>query len=431
MRNRFAALAAIVALSGGAWLFAQGFPPNARLAAVDVAGVERLDKATLIDATGLRPGASITLADLDAAAARLGQTGLVSEVSYRYTYRGADVTVTFTVAEARLGWPVVFDSFPWFTDQELTRAVAQRLPGFDGRLPDTSDAIDRATEALAEQLKLRGLAGQVGYFPLASPGATGGQHLFRVEGIQIPVCSIEFSGVQPSLATRVREAGKPLLGRQLSRTEAASFLSATIRPIYDELGYLRARVLSATASIGRDAACTPDVVVSAEVQEGLRYTWNGATWSGNPSIASAGLDPLLQFKTGEVANGLKLAARLREVVHAYGRLGYLDAAVDPVPRFDDAAMAASFEMKVTEGAQYHMGSVTVAGAPPETAKRIESRWRLPAGAVFDHDYPTRFLSDLMSADRGLFAGLGKAAVTRHPDPATRIVNVIVSFTPSR
>lgn len=418
-----------VAGPGSAW--AQGLPPGARLVGVDVVGAQRVEKAAVVQATGLRLGAGITLAGLEAAADRVARTGIATAVSFSYGYRGADVTVTFTLVEARLGLPVIFENFPWFTDQDLTRAVAQAVPGFDGRLPETDAAIDRVSEALAERLAAKGVPGRVQYFPYVDAVRGGRAHLFKVDGVALPVCALAFAGVQPALESRVQEACKALVGRELARSSAANFLTATLGPMYRQLGYLRAQVLGTAAAIGSVPACSSGVVLSATVAEGLQYSWKGARWAGNQGLATAELDALLGFKVGDVADGAKLDARLNAVMREYGRRGFLDATTAPVPRFDDAARTVTYELSVSEGAQFRMGALTVVGVPDGAVKKVQRHWALAPGAVFDADYPAKFWPALVSADRELASTLGTPQVKRQRDDAVHVMNVTLTFAAPR
>jgi outer membrane protein assembly factor BamA len=429
MKPRVVALvAALLTSIGGSAAWPQELPPHSRLASVDVIGAERVGKPAVIEVTGLHVGAGITLADLQAASDRIAKTGLVSGVSFRYNYRGTDVAVTFTIVEARLGLPVLFDNFPWFTDEELTRAVAAKLPGFNGRLPETNEAMDRVTEALAERLKTQGVRGGVQNIEFLDMAHGNRVHLFKVEGVPLPVCALAFPGVQPSLENQVQQACKALVGRELSRNSSASFLAATLVPIYRERGYLRAQLLETAATLGSASTCASGVVLSATVKEGLQYSWKGAQWVGNEAMTTADLDALLSFAVGDVANGVKLDGKLRDVAREYGRRGFIDARTRPVPQFDDAARTVTYEMSVTEGAQFRMGVLNVVGVPDGGAKKIRSHWALAPGAVFDAEYPAKFWSELRSSERELLATLGTVQWTNERDDAARRVDVTFSFT---
>src|SRR4051812_34022469 len=80
-----------------------------RLSSVEVKGLQRYNKEQAIAASGLQIGQRIDIAALDAAAQRLADSGLFTNLSYRLHTEGDEATVTFEVEEAKgTGVPVVF-----------------------------------------------------------------------------------------------------------------------------------------------------------------------------------------------------------------------------------------------------------------------------------------------------------------------------------
>jgi outer membrane protein assembly factor BamA len=406
----------------------QDLPAGMRLSAIEVVGAKRLAHADIVSRLGLTIGRPIGLPDLEAAAERLSKTGLVSEVTFRYTYRGSDLTAVFTIVEAAVDASVLFDNFAWFTDQELTKAVADRLPGFDGRVSNTNEAIDQVTGALSGLLKARNLPGNVECFPYLDTTTGSRARLFKVTGVSLPICTVEFVGVQPALEARIDSVARPLIGRDYSRSGSMSFLTSTLRPIYRNLGYLRARVVAAGGRMGTAGSpCSAGVSLSATVEEGVSYAWRGARWTGNTAIASAELDGRLRFKDGEVADGSKLDAGLAAIARDYGRKGYIGLQTSPVPVFDDAARTVTFDISVNEGDHYRMGTLLLPGLEEELANRIRSHWKLKAGEVFDAEYPSEFMKDLLSSEPALRAIGGSAKISTTPGRVPRTVDVTLTI----
>jgi outer membrane protein insertion porin family len=129
------------------------------------------------------------------------------------------------------------------------------------------------------------------------------------------------------------------------------------------------------------------------VDEGAKYSWAGAEWSGNQVLPVKELDDALAMKAGEVANGKTFDKGLSEVRQAYSKHGYIQVSIDPTPEFDEAAAKVSFKIAVNEGPQYHMGAVDFKGFSADDAFILGKRWGLRSGEVYDRSYADRFLKE--------------------------------------
>jgi hypothetical protein len=407
---------------------AQGLPPQTRLVAVDVVGLQRLAKADVVAALGLKIGASITVADLEAAAERLAKSGVVSEVSFRYAFRGPELTATYTVVEARARTVVVFDNFPWFTDDELIEAVGARVPGFAGWASDSSQGVDEIARALSGILEARALPGKVEYFPHLDAATGTTSHLFKVTGVSLPICALDFRGVEGGLDGGVRRESAPLLSREYSRNGSFEFLRAALTPFYRRRGHLQVKVLGVSGRVGvKGSTCQGGVALTASVAEGLTYAWKGANWTGNQAVITADLDKLLGMKAGAPADGVQFDDGLKAAARAYGRVGHLLVSLRPAPRFDDPGRTVTFDVAVDEGPQFVMGAFSVQGAPDEAVRRLRELWKLKAGDVYDEDYPTRFVAEVGKSEGPFLPRLGRLNISTAPNVSARTVDVTFVF----
>jgi hypothetical protein len=332
------------------------------------------------------------------------------------------------VEEARAETPVVFDNFPWFTNEEIVSAVAKAVPGFTTHISDNAEGIDRITAALDQMLRARKMPGKVEYIPYLDTRNGTHAHLFKVTGVSAPICDVTFSGVQSALLAQVRDAVAPLLRRNYSRIGSTDFLQGTLVPFYRRLGHLRVRLPAIRARIGEAGAkCAGGVVVAVPVEEGAVYWWKGAVWAGAQALSARELDGALGMRDGEVADGAKIDRGIRAVISAYGRKGYLAARSAPTPQFDDMAHTVVFAIALAEGPQFRMGELTIAGVPASTSARLKERWKLRPGDVYDAGYATDFMSDLRKSDPQLLAGLGPMRMSVKQDAATRTVQVTLAF----
>jgi hypothetical protein len=138
------------------------------------------------------------------------------------------------------------------------------------------------------------------------------------------------------------------------------------------------------------------------------------------------------MKTGEVADGTKIDAGLKEVRRAYGQKGYLVVRIKESSQFDDSAHWVSYQFAVSEGSQYHMGALVINGLAPDLTQNLKESWTLQSGAVFDESYfedfrlnaLPRFIGTQMQ--RSLTFRATAQSVTR-PDPQKLTVDVIITF----
>jgi outer membrane protein assembly factor BamA len=365
-------------------IFAQA---GRKIAAIETEGLQALTTATVIATSGLKVGDAFSVEAVDAAAERLLSSGLFKRVAYRTRSAGSDVTITFQLEEAKgQSSPVVFDNFIWFSDEELAAAIAREVPSFNGSAPDIGNTNEAIKKALQNLLAQRKLPGQVEY------NLTEHEHLFRVEGVPMKICTLHFPGAQSVSEEKLIQATRSQMDTDYSRQTTKAFPMYGLYPIYWELGHLRASFGAPVAKPETGAGCE-GVDLTIPVNEGVKYSFEKAEWSGNQALSVKELDDALGMKVGEVANGKKFDKALHEIHNAYGKSGHIQAKLDVTPQFDDAASKVTFKIAVNEGPQYRMGTVEFKGFSADDAFILGKRWGLKSGEVYDQTYITRFFRD--------------------------------------
>ena len=403
-----------------------------RLAKVDVVGLRQMKPEQFIEASGLQVGQQVDVPTLDAAAQRLLDTGLFAKLSYRYRLTGAGAVVTFEVEEVQTkSLPVVFDNFIWFSRDELLTAVRRELPNFDGTAPDTQGATTSITKALTDLLAARHIAGQVEYTLGTDEGGAHPRHVFTVKGVRVPVCKMHFPGATDVSEQELIKNSQPLFEMDYSQENVAAFAAGNLVPLYRQRGHLRATFAAPSAAAVDASApdnCKGGADVTVPVTEGLVYLWDKAEWTDAGALAAPELDAALNMKAGETANGLKIDQGWQAVRRAYGRKGYLDARVKPVATFDDEQKRVSYVVKIAEGAQYHMGTFSVAGLAEADAARVRAAWQLAPGAVYDGDYLAEFMKKLPALHiQGLGTKFKQTGADIKPDRQKQTVDVTLTF----
>jgi outer membrane protein assembly factor BamA len=402
---------------------------TSRLDAIEVHGSSRFASEQIAAAAGLRAGAAVTREDLQAAADRLAKLGPFSTVEYRFSTAEAGVKVDYQVTDAPLV-TVSFDNFPWFTDEELNSAIKGTVTLFDGMAPTRGAILDEMSTALARFLSTRGIHANV-LHTLITPPARGQRTLqFRVDGTESTVAGLEFSDALANGDRAIQQRLSDIVGKPFSRSAIELFEFEQVRPVYLSHAFLRVHFGGPSPRVtAKASASVPgQVVVTAPVDPGPSYTWNGVTWSGNSALSASDLENLVELKPGDPANGTKIEAAWQGVRHAYGQRGYLDVNVDPVPQFDESAKRVAYAVVVTEGPQYHMGNLVLTGLSLEGERRIRAGWKIAPGATFDQTVYDQFLdTGIKQAFAGLSVHYDRIGRFLQEDSKAGRVDVLIDF----
>src|SRR5262245_25952366 len=403
---------------------AQEPPPNAkwRLTTIVFEGLKSQPPEKMIDACGLKVGQTIDFEMVKAAAQRLSQTGLFKKVAYRYRYSSTQIELTFELEENTTGKKLChFDNFIWFSDKELADAIKRDMPDFDGSIVVSDFVGEEIKKSLARLLAEKKIAGEVVYELDEFFSYT-----FRVKGANLAICDFQFAGAQDELKKPLLETLKPLFKTEYSKSDAGLFVKAALIPIYTQRGYLKAAFQPAQPSLSASGACANAVVVTLPVAEGVQYHWDDPVWSGIQAYSAQELNAALILKPGDVADSMKIAKGWGEISGVYGKKGYLRVGLKLDPVFDDARRLVTYRVALTEGSQYRMGQVTIAGLPEDDARMVKDAWELKAGDIFSTSYTNVFINKVARAGLIKLQGVRTAQELKRDDQRLT-VDVVVKF----
>lgn len=356
---------------------------SASLREVRIEGQKHLSEAQIVAITGLTVGSEIARADLQAGADKLVQTGLFDKVSYKFETR-TGVIVTYQVQES----PRVlayFDNIPWFADSELADAIRKKLPYFDGTLPEGGGAVDQAADAIKELIASHGVQATLHHEVTGNPDSDGKIQMFRVEGPSLRIEKLEFSDAGLLSSKAVQQHLEEIVGKPYSRMTIDLFLTEAIRPVYLAKGCLHSKLGPPEIRLTGDPnqKLPEQVPVFVPIEPGPVYHWKEVHWTGNATVSEFTLSSDIGLKPGDVADGMKIEAAWDRAREDFAHHGYLDATVDPVPAFDEAAHTVSYSVSVQEGKQYRFGKMVLTGLSPAAEKKLHAAWPIPQGEIFD------------------------------------------------
>ena len=401
------------------------------LGRLEFVGLKRLTREQVTVMSGLKVGQVINANVLDAAAGELLKTSLFRKLSYRVHNDGNQAVVTFQVEESAVSMPVVFENFVWFSDEEIVAAIRKDVIFFNGTSPASGETPDKIAAALQHLLTEKHIAGQVDYLPYVSKDKQ--ELIFTVKGARIPVCSLHFPGASAVSEADLIKASQPLFKTDYSQKDTMTFVPLNLMPLYRRIGYLRAEFQPPSATLETGAQCGGGVNVTIPVNEGRSYRWAKSIWDGNDKLTVEDLGTALGMNPGDLADGTRIDAGLKNVDKAYRKRGFLTPTVQSSAEFDDAASLVTYSFKINEGPRYFMGDLIITGLPPADVTELKSKWTLGNNAVFDESYLDQFrqgpLREFLRAllQRSRIGQRANVEVEQRPNAQRLTVDVVIAF----
>jgi len=397
-----------------------------KLEAVTITGSARFTSEQIRPATGLTPGATVTKEALQSAADRLAQLGPFARVQYRYGTEDAGVRAEYQVTDAP-SVPIWFDNFPWFSDDELVAALKNAVPLFDGAAPEGGTLLNDISQELQGLLATRGVHATVSHTLTSAPGGDQRIQQFRVDDAAVNVASVQFSDALAQSDRGIQARLMDIVGGAYSRTAVELFEIEQVRPVYLSHGFLRVKFGPPKARL-TGGATDSRVAIDVTIEPGSTYAWTEPTWKGNSVLGVLELSTLVPLHDGDPADGMKIERGWQAVSDAYARHGYLSAALDPQPHFDDRAKRISYAVSITEGPQYHMGKLVLTGLSLDGERRIRAAWRIQPGEVFDKSVYDEFVANgIRQAFSGLPFHYEKIGRFLQEDASAGVVDVLLDF----
>jgi outer membrane protein insertion porin family len=409
-----------------------GSPASSKLLSISVTGTTRYPVAQIAAASGLTVGQLVARADLQAAADKLADLGVLSQVTYRFKSSPDGVAVEFVVQDAPT-LPVEYDNIPWFTDDEINTALKSAVSLFDGTAPESGTIVDQLTAALQALLPSRGIHAAVE--PNVTEDPISGAKIveFHIDGDDVPVASVQFGDPAAPADPHVRQRLADIVGQPYSRITIELFEFEQVRPVYLSTGHLRAQFPEPQVHFQGDPnASTPaKVVVTLPIQPGAIFHFAGTRWAGNTMIDAPGLDAIVGLKPGDVADGMSIASGWDKVEQEYAHRGHLDAKVTPQESIDDASDQVSYSVAIDEGALYRMGDLVITGLSVDGENRVRAAFHLSPAQIFDASYVDDFIAKLQKPTPDVFGTLpvhySECGHWVRPNADTHLADVLLDF----
>ena len=399
-----------------------------RLVKVTATGSQQYTSDQIAAASGLQLGKTVGQADLQEGANRLGTAGVFSAVRYEYLPSGVggrDVTVAFQVTDNPAVRPLIYDNLVWFTREDLDREIASRVPLYRGVLPDAGSLQDDVSAVVQQLLATRGISTKVTIqAQQENIGSKIDAFVVRAD-LPVRVTSVSFPGASAQNLDALQKEAQRLVSTPYSANFTKGFCAGDLKQVYEELGFLQAEFGEPQIAL-LPGQQTPVITLTVPVQEGQKFQFAGAKFSGNTAVSASDLAHLVPLKPGDTANAIALQRALDGLPRLYGPHGYM--AVTHKVEAHLTGQQAAFEIAINEGPQYHMGELKLEGLAPAAEQKLQSQWQLAKGAVYDDTYKLQYAIKAVSQLRSRTQGIRYIFSERLNDQAAT-VDLDIAFRP--
>jgi len=214
---------------------------------------------------------------------------------------------------------------------------------------------------------------------------------------EVLIDSLVISGTRAVDSAELAEITNSMSGSAFS--DDSDELEERIRDQFQNHGYFKVEVKHLDIKVIDPLASPKSVRLEADVSEGPLCRLSGIDFTGNHAIRSQELRSKFPIKTGNVFKKSEIGGCLDSMQKLYGSQGFLDSMFTPNAQIDSASTV-KLDIEVQEGPQYRMGKLEIIG-PAEVAEKLQTRWEIALGTVFDASYVRTFLdanSSLLPAD---------------------------------
>lgn len=401
-----------------AGLLAQQFPAKT----IVFSGYPQASKAELLATAELKEGSSLTEKEIQAAAQRLNDTGMFSNIGFEFNNQ--ILKVTLQPAESYL--PAHFQNFPWWDEKTIADQVHNRVPLFHGVLPPVAGLKERVESALtamvSEQQHIDAkIHGEMTADQSGKPTAIE----FRVEYPRVVIGEIALVGVSPELKTKIEADTKQLTGQSyLGQRTQAEFESA-LRKSYRNQGYVDATVACVASQQPVFDGKQVSVPLQFKVSEGAQYKIGALKLDGDVLMKAADFEKLAALHPGDIASEERLKKTIAIVGSPYQVQGYLRAKITATPTIHSDQKTIDYLIRVIPGEVFHMGTVRFENLTEEQQAQVLKAWKLAKGDPYDASYPMLFLKKNGGALHSLDGY--SATYTQRVDEESHIVDLILTF----
>ncbi|GAA3761154.1 hypothetical protein GCM10022270_19580 [Terriglobus aquaticus] len=217
-------------------------------------------------ASGLKPGQTITTADLTAAAQRLMDTGAMRDVepSLDGAVTGITAILKVTPVDAKELLPTAVDNLIWLDPKQLSSELHRRVPLYSPQLPQAGTLGTQVRDALQAMLAEKGVTYKVELVDTPSTDTAPETLHFRINNPTLVLNSVHLEGLITETAPALRQSLRGVVGKPYDEGSGESLDDRLLTPFRDT-GYLDATISGLSRSAEAEKAGVVGVVISGTV----------------------------------------------------------------------------------------------------------------------------------------------------------------------
>ncbi|HEX7158617.1 MAG TPA: POTRA domain-containing protein, partial [Edaphobacter sp.] len=355
---------------------------------ISFTGAPAYSQAELLSFTGLKPGATSTAAAVQAAAQKLNDTGLFTDIQFESNAHG----LVFALKPMPGMLPVRFTNLVWWSADKLNTALKSRVPLYTGSLPQSGNMQEAVSAALKAMLAEKGITATISAQPSSEqPGAPPSSIAFAIDSPEVRVHTLTFASASPAMQAKFDKVIKDTVSQPYDEYVTDGAITSAIGNIYRNDGYLDVSVSEFTHSAPQIAPTTINIDLTATIHEGEPYRISQLTWPGSDILSATDFNKQVKLHPEDIASEAALKRSLQILARAYYAKGYQDAKIQAPAVKDAATHHVAYTVHVVPGEQYRIHSITALGLTDQQRKDFNAAWKMNSGDFYDVTYLENFL----------------------------------------
>ena len=354
------------------------------LAEIVIEGNKRVQAVDVLNAMDIKPGQSVTPADIDAAMADVYRMDRFSDIATEISGDAGATVLTFKLTERPLVRNVRFEGNEELKTEKLREVITVRIPD----IYDPFEVAKSVDMIKAEYTK-------EGYY---AAEITADSHVnqdnetlvtFRInEGDLVRIKDIRFDGntifddddLKNSMETQEKWMFSWITGRGNYNELLLQQDLERIANLYFNVGHVRVKVREPViALVDNDK----HMLLLIKIDEGPQYKISNVDAQGDLIRDKEEILALVDLAPGDVFSRVKLRSGVGVVTDVYADQGYAYANVSPLTRADDETHMIDLMLDIEQGPQVSVERINITGNTKTRDKVIRREMRLIEGDLFN------------------------------------------------
>jgi hypothetical protein len=167
-------------------------------------------------------------------------------------------------------------------------------------------------------------------------------------------------------------------------------VDVVIRAAFQNKGYFNAEVGDPKVQVVDPFKDPRPISIEVVASEGALSRVGTIVITGNHAFSEKQLLSVFPVKKNDLFMRDKITSGFDRITELYGGEGYLDFWMATSRIHQATSSNVGLRLEIHEGTQYHIGKLAVA-AKPELAEKLQQKWLLSEGTVFDRGYIATYL----------------------------------------